>query len=247
MRLQPSAEEDRPVIEVSELEFAYAGSDFEILIPDFRVATGSRTALIGPSGSGKSTLLHLLAGVLVPRQGRIVVDGQNLPQLSSSARSHFRITKLGLVFQSFELLEYLSVLDNLLLPFRLDRHLRLTFGVRQRAMQLAEDLEISKKLNRFPAQISQGERQRVAIGRALITEPSLLLADEPTGNLDPGNKQRVLDLMLEVALRRNVTVLMVTHDHGLLDQFEQVYEVRMQGGGQACAGITPMKGCGDYV
>ena len=145
--------------------------------------------------------------------------------MSRSARSSFRIANVGLVFQSFELLPYLSVLDNLLLPFRLCSQLKLSVAVRQQARELAEGLEIGDKLSRFPSQLSQGEQQRVAIGRALIVEPPLLLADEPTGNLDPKNKQRVLDLMLESASQRGVTVVMVTHDHALLNQFETVYEV----------------------
>ncbi|HBE69703.1 MAG TPA: ABC transporter ATP-binding protein [Planctomycetaceae bacterium] len=214
------------VAEVSQLEFAYPGSDFRIRIDRFGIDAGSRIALIGPSGSGKSTLLNLAAGIILPQSGTVMVEGHDVTQLSPAARSKLRIQKIGMVFQSFELLDYLNVLDNLLLTFRLTDSLHLDTAVRERAIQLAAELEISGKLNRYPKQLSQGERQRVAIGRALVTEPALLLADEPTGNLDPNNKNRVLDLMLDSAARHNVATIMVTHDHGLLDRFENVYEVR---------------------
>lgn len=213
------------MIEVSDLEFAYPGQQFQLRVEQFSVAAGEQAALIGPSGSGKSTLLHLLAGIALPDKGKVIIGEQDLGNLSRSARSNFRIANVGLVFQAFELLPYLSVLDNLLLPFRLSNKLSLSASIRQRAHELAASLEIEDKLHRFPAQLSQGEQQRVAIGRALIVAPPLLLADEPTGNLDPKNKQRVLDLMLQNASQRGVTVVMVTHDHALLDHFETVYEV----------------------
>jgi ABC-type lipoprotein export system ATPase subunit len=214
------------MIDVSQLDFAYGSDGFRLRIDEFHVAAGSHVALIGPSGSGKSTLLHLLSGILVARAGTIIVDGRDLRQLGDSARRDFRISNIGLVFQEFELLDYLNVLDNILLPFRINNALSLTDHVRQRARDLMKYLEIDDKVKRYPAHLSQGEKQRVAIGRALITEPGLLLADEPTGNLDPVNKDRVLELMLHQARQRNVTVVMVTHDYGLLDRFEQVFDVR---------------------
>ena len=213
------------MIEVADLEFAYPGQQFQLRIEQFSVAPGERAALIGPSGSGKSTLLHLLAGIVLPDKGKVIIAEQDLANLRRSARNSYRIANVGLVFQSFELLPYLNVLDNLLLPFRLSGQLKLSASVRQRARKLAGELEIVDKLRRFPNQLSQGEQQRVAIGRALIAAPPLLLADEPTGNLDPKNKQRVLDMMLETASQRGVTLVMVTHDHALLDQFDTVYEV----------------------
>ncbi|MEM8670411.1 MAG: ABC transporter ATP-binding protein [Planctomycetota bacterium] len=229
------------MLEISQLEFAYPKHEFRLHIERFIVDAGRQTALIGPSGSGKSTLLNLMAGIILPDQGRVVVDGCDLARLSRAARGELRITKIGLVFQSFELLEYLSVLDNLLLPFRLHGSLSLLPQVRERATRLADQLEIASKLMRYPSQLSHGERQRVAIGRALVTEPTLLLADEPTGNLDPTSKAKVLDLMLESASRQNVSVVMVTHDHGLLDRFETLYEVCSPKDGQNWSEI---KRCG---
>ena len=210
------------MIEVSNLDFAYDRQGFRLHVDGLSVDSGEQMALIGPSGSGKSTLLHLLSGILVPTAGSVVVNGQELCKLSDAARRGFRIANIGLVFQSFELLEYLTVWDNLLLPFRLNASIGMTDEVPDRAKHLAASLEISDKLTRFPDQLSQGEKQRVAIGRALVTAPKLLLADEPTGNLDPTNKQRVLDLMLASATEHGVTVIMVTHDHGLLDRFARV-------------------------
>ncbi len=213
------------MIEVSNLDFAYDREGFRLHVDRLSVDTAEQMALTGPSGSGKSTLLHLLSGILVPSAGSVVVNNQELCNLNDAARRAFRIANIGLVFQSFELLEYLTVWDNLLLPFRLNASLRMTGDVPSRANQLAASLEITDKLKRFPDQLSQGEKQRVAIGRALVTAPKLLLADEPTGNLDPANKQRVLDLMLDTATERGVTVMMVTHDHGLLDRFARVSDI----------------------
>ena len=194
-------------------------------VDTLHIASGERVAFIGPSGSGKSTLVHLIAGILTPRSGVVQVKGQQINALPEPARRHFRIENIGLVFQEFELIEYLTVLDNMVLPYRLNPTLVLDDAVRQRAAVLADELGVGDKLSRYPANLSQGERQRVAIGRALVTEPTLLLADEPTGNLDPRNKQRIVDLLLHQADQRDLTVVMVTHDHGLLDRFQTVTDV----------------------
>ncbi len=214
------------MIRVSQLEFAYGKGDFILHVDELTVEAGEQIALIGASGSGKSTLLHLLAGILSPRSGSIVVQEHDLRQLGDSARRDFRNAKIGLVFQEFELIEYLNVLDNIILPFRINTAQRLTADARRNAATIAKSLEVDDKLRRFPHQLSQGERQRVAIARALVTQPELLLADEPTGNLDPDNKNRVLNLMLRQATEQNVTVVMVTHDHGLLDRFGRVIDMR---------------------
>ena len=149
----------------------------------------SSAAFIGPSGSGKTTLLHLIAGITLPQSGTIETNGVDLTGLSENARRGFRIKNIGLVFQEFELLEYLTVLDNVLLPYRINPALELTEAVRARAAAVTVDVGIGDKLSRYPRQLSQGERQRVAVCRAVVTEPAVLMADEPTGNLDP-HKQR---------------------------------------------------------
>ena len=136
------------------------------------------------------------------------------------------VAHVGLVFQEFELLEYLDVLDNVLLPYRVNSSLRLTAGVRQRARELLGSVGIGDMLDRYPDQLSQGERQRVAVCRALLVSPRLLLADEPTGNLDPANKGRVLDILLDYAAGNGATLVTVTHDSDLLSRFERVIDFR---------------------
>ncbi len=190
------------------------------------MARGETVALIGPSGSGKTTLLQLLAGILTPRAGSVVTDGVEVSVLSDGERRSFRVTRVGLVFQEFELLEYLSVLDNVLLPYRIHPALRLTSDVQARARGLAERMGIGDLLDRRPRHLSQGERQRAAVCRALLPEPPLLLADEPTGNLDPANKERVLDLLFEEVEARSTTLVAVTHDHELLDRFGRVIDFK---------------------
>ena len=212
------------MIDISHLDFSYGQGTFRLSIEQFSVAAGERLAVIGPSGSGKTTLLHLVAGILVPEKGTIRVNGCELGELGDAARRAFRIAKIGLVFQEFELLDYLTVLDNILLPYRITNALTLVRDVRQRAMDLAERLGVGDKLGRRPSQLSHGERQRVSICRALIAGPRLVLADEPTGNLDPDNKQRVVDLLHTYAEENDVGLLMVTHDHGLLNRFQRVVD-----------------------
>ena len=212
------------MIDISDVEFAYRSGDFRLRIAGLRIADGEKTALIGPSGSGKTTFLNLVSGTVLPLAGTVQIDGREVSSMSDAARRAFRITNIGFVFQDFELLEYLSVFDNILHPYRINRALRLTAEVRARARQLAAETGLSDKLRRWPDQLSQGERQRVAICRALLPVPKLLLADEPTGNLDPKNKDRILDLLLGYAQSSHATVLVVTHDLGLLKRFDRVVD-----------------------
>jgi ABC-type lipoprotein export system ATPase subunit len=220
-------------IRVRDLDFAFEEGDFALHVPTLSVARGETVALIGPSGSGKTTLLHLMAGILAPRRGSVVTDGVELSALGDAERRAFRVARVGLVFQEFELLEYLSVLDNVLLPYRIHPRLRLMPGVRSRALALSERMGIGDHLRRRPRHLSQGERQRAAVCRALLPEPPLLLADEPTGNLDPANKARVLDLLFEEVERRGTTLVAVTHDHELLDRFGRVIDFKIFGAGGA--------------
>ena len=213
-------------VAISNLEFRYGEGDFALRIPELQVARGEALAFVGPSGSGKTTLLHLIAGIVAPTKGRIVTEGVEISALSEPARRDFRVAAIGLVFQEFELLEYLSVFDNVVLPYRINSTLRLDGRVRARARELADRLGIANLLGRRPAQLSQGERQRVAVCRALVVDPPLLLADEPTGNLDPANKLRVLDLLFDVARERGATLVTVTHDHELLPRFDRVVDFK---------------------
>lgn len=159
------------MIRITGLDFRYGEGDFRLRIPELHVERGSTTACIGPSGSGKTTLLNLVAGIALPQAGRIETDGVAVNILSDPERRNFRISRIGLVFQEFELLDYLSVLDNILLPYRINPSLRLDAGVRGRAVTLAESVGLADKLARHPTRLSQGERQRVAVCRALVPEP----------------------------------------------------------------------------
>jgi putative ABC transport system ATP-binding protein len=216
----------KTVILISDLEFHFSRSDFQIAIPSLRVAAAERLAIIGPSGSGKTTLLHLIAGILSPARGSIRVQDREINALGEAERRAFRIARIGLIFQSFELVSYLNVFENVLLPYRLNSALKLTPAVACRAEQLARDTGLEPRLRSFPHRLSQGEKQRVAICRAMLPEPPLLLADEPTGNLDPSAKQRMIDLLFQQIERTGASLLMVTHDNEIAARFPRVINCR---------------------
>ena len=212
------------MIDIEALEFHYPQGEFSLSIPHMVVEQGEKVAVIGPSGSGKTTLLNLIAGINRPQQGTVTVAGQNVSSYSDAKRRDFRITNIGFVFQNFELLDYLNVLDNILHPYRITNALKLTRQVQQRAIDLSNGLEIGDKLKRFSGELSQGEKQRAAICRALLPQPQLILADEATGNLDPRNKGRILDLLFESVESHGASLLAVTHDHELLPRFDRVID-----------------------
>jgi putative ABC transport system ATP-binding protein len=214
------------MIEIEDLRFSYDEGDFSLQIPQLSVAHGETVAIVGPSGSGKTTLLNLIAGTATPQSGQVTTNGYEISGLHDAARRDFRIANIGLVFQEFELLEYLNVLDNILLPYRINRTLQLDTSVRERAEAIAERVGIGDKLARYANQLSQGEKQRVAVIRALVVQPPLLLADEPTGNLDPLNKDRVLDILLQYVSGNAATLITVTHDHDILHRFQRVIDFK---------------------
>jgi putative ABC transport system ATP-binding protein len=221
------------MIDIHALDFHYPGGDFRLHIPHLHVEAREKLAVIGPSGSGKTTLLNLVAGILTPQRGDVRVGGRHVNGLHDSARRDFRITNIGLVFQDFELLEYLSVIDNVLHPYRITRALRLTPTVRSRAEALLWEMGIGDKLKRNVDSLSQGEKQRIAICRALLPQPHLILADEATGNLDPRNKMHILDLLFAAVDATGTTLLAVTHDHELLPRFDRTldFSTFLAGGG----------------
>jgi putative ABC transport system ATP-binding protein len=212
------------VIDIRGLHFGYPGSTFRLDIPAFQVQEGEKLAVIGPSGSGKTTLLNLVAGIITPNRGAVRVADTDISALSDPRRRDFRIRNIGFVFQDFELLDYLNVLDNILHPYRITGALRLDRTVRARAGRLAERLGVGDKLKRRVHNLSQGEKQRVAICRALLPGPRLILADEATGNLDPRNKGRILELLFDSVEAHSATLLAVTHDHELLPRFDRVVD-----------------------
>ena len=214
------------MITISALEFSYPGGGFSLQIPALSVAAGEKLAVIGPSGTGKTTLLNLVSGIATPQGGTIQANEVAVESLGDAARRAFRITNVGFVFQDFALLEYLNIFDNILHPYRITRALRLTESVRERARALSSELGIEHKLDRFPDALSHGEKQRAAICRALLPEPGIILADEATGNLDPANKTRILDLLFRSVESRAATMLAVTHDYELLERFDRVVDFR---------------------
>ncbi len=214
------------MIRIEDVEFRYPEGEFSLSIPELSVEPATAVAVIGPSGSGKTTLLNLISGVAVPGRGRIEVAGTVVSDLPDAARRRFRIRHIGMVYQEFELLEYLSVIDNILLPCRISAALKLDDALRRRAIELARRVGLGDQAGRRPGLLSQGERQRVGVCRALLTQPPLLLADEPTGNLDPANKGRVLDILFEVAAEAGATLVTVTHDRDLLGRFDRVIDCK---------------------
>jgi putative ABC transport system ATP-binding protein len=212
------------MILISDLHFNYPNSEFRLTVPEFAVSSGEKIAVVGPSGSGKTTLLNLLAGILTPSHGRIRVGPFDVSDLGDAGRRDFRISNIGFVFQDFELLDYLTVFDNILHTYRITGVLKLNSEVKQRAVYLAEQMGIAEQLKKHPDELSQGEKQRAAICRALLPKPDLILADEATGNLDPANKTRILDLLFKSVEVHNATLVAVTHDHELLPRFDRVVD-----------------------
>ncbi len=209
---------------VENLEFRYGKDGFQLRVPEFRVGAGESVGCIGPSGSGKTTFLHLLAGILLPERGTVEVDGVVWSRVADSVRRKARLARIGLVFQEFELLEHLTVEENIRLPGLIDSRLGRELD-RSRATELARQTGIDAYLRRKPHSLSQGERQRVAVCRALFANPAVVLADEPTGNLDPARSREVVAALQQTVRQQGVSLVMVTHDHGLLDGFDRVLDL----------------------
>lgn len=211
-------------VEIRSMEFAYGDEGFHLSIPEMEIQSGERVAFVGPSGSGKTTLLRLLAGIVTPQAGTVSAGDIKISRIPDADRRTFRISNIGFVFQDFRLVDYLEVRENMLLPYRLNSTLILNENVENRLNKLAEALHLVDKLNSAVDELSQGEKQRTAIARALLPKPGLILADEPTGNLDPCNKRRILDLLFEQAKENDPTLMIVTHDHALLERFDRVID-----------------------
>lgn len=201
---------------------SYAMPDGDTLpilnIPKWEVTTGEQVVLVGASGCGKTTLLHIIAGILRPTSGHVFIDGWDTPLLSEAERDSFRAVRIGYVFQTFNLLPGFSAIENVLLG--------MTFASnrtdKKRARQLLERVGLGHRFHHKPGQMSVGEQQRVSVARALANKPRLVLADEPTANIDVGNQQHVIDMLRQTCAEENVALILVTHAPEVANQFDRI-------------------------
>lgn len=219
------------VLEISELKFGWDTHSLLLAIENFRIAKGESVFLKGPSGSGKSTLLGLIGGVIAPKSGKICIAGKNLSEASSSSRDQIRADHLGIIFQQFNLLPYLSVLGNITLPCRFSSQRRRASikshaSPENEARALISALGLSEDVLAEPvAKLSVGQQQRVAVARALIGGPQLIIADEPTSALDEDNRDRFIELLNEQRLKFASSLLFVSHDSSLSKHFDRSVEL----------------------
>lgn len=199
------------------------GEPLTIVQPlDLSVPAGRYVSIVGPSGSGKSTLLGLIAGLDVPTTGEIHIDGVDITALNEDELARLRGRKIGVVFQFFHLIPSLTAFENVVIPLEIAGAL----DARDRAGALLNEVGLDERAHHYPAQLSGGEQQRVAIARALANEPPILLADEPTGNLDSGNGRHIVELLHRVQQSRGTTVILVTHDIDLASGADVVLRMR---------------------
>ncbi|MDB6114978.1 MAG: transporter ATP-binding protein [Lacunisphaera sp.] len=211
------------LLQITNLNKSYArpggGVQRVVDVAAFSLAAGDQLALRGESGSGKTTFLNLIAGILAPDDGSVVLDGQELAKLGEAGRDRLRAGTIGYIFQTFNLLQGHTVLENVELGMAFGR------GVdRARAEALLKRVGLGDKLGHYPRQLSTGQQQRVAVARALANQPKLVLADEPTGNLDRRNAREALQLIREVCRESGAALLLVSHDERVLAQFEQMQD-----------------------
>lgn len=184
----------------------------------FSIAAGESVAIVGPSGAGKSTLLALLAGLDLPSHGHVELNAENLSQLDEDGRAKLRAESVGFVFQSFHLVPSLNALENVMLPLELAGNK----DARKVAQEIIGKVGLEERWSHYPAQLSGGEKQRVAIARAFATEPAVLFADEPTGNLDSKTGANIMELMFELNRESSTTLVLVTHDQGLANRCDRI-------------------------
>lgn len=213
------------LLEINQLRKRYTGPDgvphTVVDVESFTLEAGQQVALSGESGSGKTTFLNLIAGILKPDAGEVSIAGQNMGGLSEPARDRLRATTIGYIFQTFNLLQGFSCLENVLLG--------MSFGPgadAHRAKELLHKVGLDERLNHYPRQLSTGQQQRVAVARAMANRPKLVLADEPTGNLDPKNASEALALIRSSCEAEGAALLLVTHDQAVLKQFDDVRDLR---------------------
>jgi putative ABC transport system ATP-binding protein len=211
----------KKVLQAQQLSKQVSSPEGTLTILDdvsFSIASGESVAVVGPSGAGKSTLLALLAGLDLPTSGHVELNGVNLSSLDEDGRALLRAEHVGFVFQSFHLVPSLNALENVMLPLELAGHEQ----ARDAARDLIGKVGLAQRWSHYPAQLSGGEKQRVAIARAFATEPAVLFADEPTGNLDTRTGARIMELMFELNQTSSTTLILVTHDNELAERCDRV-------------------------
>ena len=213
-----------PILKVSKLCKSYTQGDKEVRVHtqiNLEVSRGERIAILGQSGCGKSTLLSLLGGLDNPDSGTIEVDGVELAKMSEDERSKNRSQKLGIIFQQYHLMRNLTALENVGLPLEILN----TANHERQAGEALSQVGLSHRSSHFPSEMSGGECQRVAIARALVTQPSLILADEPSGNLDQKTGEEVMNLLFHLCSQHNLTLLLVTHNRELAHRCDRILEL----------------------
>ena len=219
-------ENENLILQIRDLHFQYSASDFKIEISDIKITQGSKIAISGKSGSGKTTLIHLISGILKPQSGEILFYNKSITDMNDKEIRKHRILNIGFIFQEFELLEYLNVMDNLILPYKINKSLVLDAEIKDKAKEIANRIGIGNKLDQHPKQLSGGERQRLAIARALITSPPLIIADEPTGNLDEKTSNIVMDEITDQVSYTNSTLIMISHNNELISSFDEIIDIQ---------------------
>ena len=215
------------VLEADQLTKTYRSAEKQLTVLDhvsFKIEQGSSTSIIGPSGSGKTTLLGLCAGLDTPSSGTISLMGFKLNAMSEDDRAYIRNQYVGFVFQNFQLLSTLTALENVMVPLEL----RGEKNVAPKAQELLARVGLKDRMSHYPSQLSGGEQQRVAMARAFITDPRILFADEPTGNLDEENAQHITDLLFGMNKEQGTTLVLVTHNLELAQKTQRI--IRMRGG-----------------
>ncbi len=212
---------DRTVLSAIELTKQVSSPEGSLTIlsdVSFSIDAGESVAVVGPSGAGKSTLLALLAGLDLPTGGHVVLNGANLAELDEDGRARVRAESVGFVFQSFHLVPSLNALENVMLPLELAGK----DDARRNSRMIVEQVGLGERWSHYPAQLSGGEKQRVAIARAFATEPAVLFADEPTGNLDARTGETIMQLMFELNRSSSTTLVLVTHDNSLAQRCDRI-------------------------
>lgn len=214
------------LIDISDLKFSYSKTSSEVLnVAHFKVNKGEKIFLFGPSGCGKTTFLETLAGVLIPQVGKVEIDSTVINQLSPAERDQFRAAHMGYIFQSFNLIPYLSVYENITLPLYLSPHKRRRISVDNEKAEvqfICQKLGIENYLDQAVTALSVGQQQRVAAARALMGKPQLILADEPTSSLDTDHREKFLNLLFELCQKNETALLFVSHDQSLKHLFDRV-------------------------